>query len=232
MYYDINGESVDLEQLIGIKIRGSFLWLAFGLFLTFGMILLNSSVASFYAIFEKTYSIAIIVQIIGGFSLALLSYKASAVVLKSLFVLYALATGQTLTLIAFAYDFNSVLAVLGGTILLFTILAVYGYTTESNLLKYKTFLTAGIISIIIIGIINIFLKSDTLTFIFSILGVIVFVIYTAYDTYIIKNNIIYAVRHGQTDLVDRIEIVGAFALYLDFINLFLNLLRLFGKRRK
>lgn len=231
IYYDIDGESVELDELISKKIKGSFLWMAFGLFLTLGVMILNTSVEAFYDIFLQSYPFAIMLQIIGGFSLALLAYKAKAAVLKTLFVLYALLTGQTLTAVALIYNFETILAVLGATILLFTILAVYGYVTQSNLLKYRTFLTVGLFSMFAVGIMNLFLRSDTASFIFSILGVIVFVIYTAYDTQIIKSNIIYAVEKGHEDMLDRIEIVGAFALYLDFINLFLNLLRLFGKKR-
>ncbi|MDU4653147.1 MAG: Bax inhibitor-1 family protein, partial [Sneathia sanguinegens] len=92
-------------------------------------------------------------------------------------------------------------------------------------------LFVGLVSIIIMSVINIFLRSSSLDLMLSILGVIVFVIYVAYDTQLIKNKIVILARQGQLDLLDRVEIVGAFSLYLDFINLFIYLIRLFGRRK-
>lgn len=235
MYYDVENYEMgneDLESIIDRKIKGSFLWMTLGLVLTFSMILLNMNVHFFAEIFFRMYRITLILQLILAVVLALVSYSASATVLKVLFLTYAFVTGQTLTLFAFIYDTTSIMAVLFGTIVLFAILAIYGYTTTNKLLSYKTFLTVGLISLVVLSLINIFLRSETLYLFLSFLGVIVFVIYTAYDTYVIKNNIIELVNSGRVDLLDRIEIVGAFALYLDFINLFINLLRIFGKRRR
>ena len=230
MYYEI--ESSNLESIIDNKIKGSFLWMILGLVLTFSMIILNMNVDFFAEIFLKINRFILVLQLILAVSLSLASYNASATVLKVLFLIYSFVTGQTLTLFAFIYDATSIMAVLFGTIVLFSVLYIYGYTTDNKLLSYRTFLNVGLISLFLLSIINIFLRSEVIYLFLSFLGVIVFVIYTAYDTYIIKNNIILLVNSGRLDLLDRIEIVGAFSLYLDFINLFINLLRIFGKRRR
>lgn len=180
-----------------------------------------------YSLFPFAIAIQIIVPIVMG----LMVYKAkSTTLLIGLFV-YSVATGVTLSAIAVIYTLNSILSVLIGTLVLFIVLASYGYITRSNLMKYSSLLFVGLLSIIIVSIINIFLKSSSVDFMLSILGVAIFVIYVAYDTQRIKQNIIMYANQGDIDILDRVEIVGAFSLYLDFINLFIYLIRLFGKRR-
>ena len=114
---------------------------------------------------------------------------------------------------------------------MFLVLTIYGYTTKSNLQSYTSFLFVGLISIIIMSVINMFIGSNTLDLLLSALAVVVFVIYTAYDTQRIKNTIISLSYQGQLDLLDRVEIIGALSLYLDFINLFIYLIRIFGRRK-
>ena len=148
-----------------------------------------------------------------------------------MFVIYSISTGVILSFIAEYYTLGSVISVLSGTIVLFLVLTIYGYTTKSNLQNYTSFLVVGIISIIIMSVINMFIGSNTLDLLLSALAVVVFVIYTAYDTQRIKNTIISLSYQGQLDLLDRVEIIGALSLYLDFINLFIYLIRIFGRRK-
>lgn len=163
--------------------------------------------------------------------MSLFIYKANATILRVMFVIYSISTGVILSFIAEYYTLGSVISVLSGTIVLFLVLTIYGYTTKSNLQSYTSFLFVGIISIIIMSVINMFIGSNTLDLLLSALAVVVFVIYTAYDTQRIKNTIISLSYQGQLDLLDRVEIIGALSLYLDFINLFIYLIRIFGRRK-
>ena len=163
--------------------------------------------------------------------MAMFIYKAKPGTLLIGLLVYSASTGILLSYIAQIYTIQSVLSVLMSTICLFAVLSIYSFITRSNLMSYSGFLFVGLVSIIIMSVINIFLRSSSLDLMLSILGVIVFVIYVAYDTQLIKNKIVILARQGQLDLLDRVEIVGAFSLYLDFINLFIYLIRIFGRRK-
>ena len=106
-------------------------------------------------------------------------------------------------------------------------MSIYGYTTKRDLTKFGSFLMMGLLGIIIASVVNIFMKSTMMEFIISCIGVLVFVGLTAYDTQKIKS-MYYAT---SAELATKTAIMGALTLYLDFINLFLMLLRLFGQRR-
>jgi hypothetical protein len=110
----------------------------------------------------------------------------------------------------------------------FGAMSLYGYTTQRDLTGVGSFMFMGLIGIIIASIVNIFLKSSGLDWAISVLGVLIFVGLTAYDTQKIKN--MYSVQDDGT-VAGRKAVMGALSLYLDFINLFLMLLRLFGDRR-
>jgi FtsH-binding integral membrane protein len=113
------------------------------------------------------------------------------------------------------------------TVALFAIMAIAGYTTKTDLTKLGSLLFIGLIGIIVASLINMFMHSERMDYILSILGVIVFTGLTAYDVQKIKN--MAAEDDGSTPF-KKMSIMGALTLYLDFINIFLYLLRLFGKR--
>lgn len=125
------------------------------------------------------------------------------------------------------YSLGSIVNVFLSTVALFAIMAIAGYTTKTDLTKMGSLLMIGLFGIIIASVINIFMKSDTMGFITSILGVIIFTGLTAWDVQKIKN--MAAEDDGSTPF-KKMSIMGALTLYLDFINIFLYLLRLFGKR--
>ena len=109
----------------------------------------------------------------------------------------------------------------------FAAMSIYGYTTKRDLTKFGSFLMMGLIGIIIASVVNIFMKSTMMEFVISCIGVLVFVGLTAYDTQKIKS-MYYST---SAEMATKTAIMGALTLYLDFINLFLMLLRLFGQRR-
>ena len=154
--------------------------------------------------------------------------KMSAAKAQTVFWVFAALMGLSLSWILLIYTGASVARVFFITSATFGAMSIYGYTTKRDLTKLGSFLMMGLIGIIIASLVNIFLKSSMMYFIISILGVLIFVGLTAYDTQKIKN---MYVSSDTGELMGKKAVMGALTLYLDFINLFIMLLRLFGQRR-
>lgn len=154
--------------------------------------------------------------------------RLSFVQLAAIFILYALVNGISLGFIFYVYDIGSIFKAFMSAAALFGVMAIAGYTTKTDLTNMGRILFFGLIGIIIASLINFFTKSSTMDYIISILGVVIFTGLTAYDVQKIK-----ALSYESDGSVTfkKLGIMGALNLYLDFINLFLYLLRLFGNRR-
>ena len=139
------------------------------------------------------------------------------------YLLYSFLTGLTLSSIFIIYDITSIIYAFGVTSGLILLFAILGYFTKIDLTKFSTYLFMGLLGLIICEIINIFVGSASFNFILLILGVIIFIGYIAFDIQKVKENI-----YGLDE--DKLPIMGALELYMDFINLFIRLLELFGKR--
>ncbi len=166
-----------------------------------------------------------------GFVLAMsLGYnRFSYPVLLLLFLLYAAIMGASLSFIFLAYTSSSIAGTFAAAAGMFGLMAVVGYTTKTDLTKFGSIMFMALIGIIIASLINWFLNSDTLNYIISFVGVLVFTGLTAYDVQKLKR-IGAGVQYG-VESTSKLVIMGALNLYLDFINLFLFLLRLFGDRK-
>jgi hypothetical protein len=154
--------------------------------------------------------------------------RMSAGTAQLLFWVYAGLMGLSLAGIFLVYTGASIARVFfitGGT---FAAMSLYGYTTKRDLTQFGSFLMMGLIGIIIASLVNIFIASSALQFAISVIGVLVFVGLTAWDTQQIKEMYV-ASDDGQ--LAGKKSIMGALRLYLDFLNLFLMLMQLFGQRR-
>lgn len=143
---------------------------------------------------------------------------------------YAALNGVTLSIIFLAYTGSSIVTAFGITAITFGIMCVYGYFTKADLTQFRTILFMGLIGIIVLSVVNIFLRSSGVEWFISILSLIVFLGLTAYDMQKLKAY--YFGTEGNAVLRENLGIIGALALYLDFINLFLTILRLFGNRRR
>ena len=154
--------------------------------------------------------------------------KMSASKAQGTFWIFAALMGASLASIFIFYTQMSIARVFFITAGTFGAMSIYGYTTKRDLTKLGSFLMMGLIGIIIASIVNIFMKSTMMYFVISILGVLIFVGLTAYDTQKIKN--MYLVSDSG-EVMGKKAVMGALTLYLDFINLFIMLLRLFGQRR-
>jgi len=154
--------------------------------------------------------------------------KMSASKAQITFWIFAALMGLSLSSIFLLYTGTSITRVFLITSATFGAMSIYGYTTKRDLTKFGSFLMMGLIGIILASLVNIFMKSTMMHFVISILGVLIFVGLTAYDTQKIKN----MYQSSDTgELIGKKAVMGALTLYLDFINLFIMLLRLFGQRR-
>ena len=158
--------------------------------------------------------------------------KISATAAILLFFVYAALNGVTMSVIFLAYELGSVAKVFFITTATFGAMSVVGYTTKRDLSGLGTFFMMGLIGLVIAGIVNIFWYSSMAEMVISVIGVLLFVGLTAYDTQKIK---LMALEYSDGNLdkatARKISIIGALELYLDFVNMFLYLLRLMGRRR-
>ena len=154
--------------------------------------------------------------------------KYSVKFLLGIFILYSTLTGISLSTIFAIYSTSSISTTFFISALTFGVMALTGYTTKTDLTKIGSLLIMGVVGIVIASIVNMFIGSSLMDYIISIIGVLVFTGLTAYDVQKIKN-IGNQIDQGS-ETAQKMMVLGALTLYLDFINLFLMLLRLFGNR--
>ncbi|MDO6728730.1 Bax inhibitor-1/YccA family protein [Marinovum sp. 2_MG-2023] len=156
--------------------------------------------------------------------------KLSAAGAQLFFYAFAAVMGLSLSWIFVAFTGFSIAQVFLVTSIAFAGLSLYGYTTKKDISGWGSFLIMGVIGLLVASIINIFLGSPAIMFAISILGVLIFAGLTAYDTQKIKNTYLEHAHHGDSEWLGKAAIMGALNLYLDFINMFMFLLQLFGNR--
>lgn len=172
----------------------------------------------------------IIVQLGLVFVISGMIHKLSPGLATSLFMLYSALTGLTLSSIFLVYTSSSIASTFVVAAGMFGGMSLYGYTTKRDLSGFGNMLFMALIGIVLASLVNFWLKSDALMWAITYIGVIVFVGLTAYDTQKLKN-MGEQIDPRDTQMMRKYSIVGALTLYLDFINLFLMLLRIFGNRR-
>ena len=238
-YNEYNGQMSmtydDLNRLIISKVRGSMIWMVIGLLITGGIGFMvyngaNNGNSVAVMIIEK-YWIFLILEVVAVLAFSALVYTANSSVLKLIFLIYSALSGLTFSVIGLRYAPDVIGSAFLGTLSIFVVLAIYGYFTKENLTRFVPLLTAGIIAMILVSVVNMFLGNSAIDLFVSVLGVVVFTIYIAVDVNRIRNNIIACAVHEDSDILNKIEIVGALELYLDFVNLFLSILRILGRGR-
>ena len=223
-----NNAAVD-EGGLRSYMRAVYNYMAIGLALT-GVVAYFAATTGFYAQIAHTPIIWLVMFAPLGMVL-FLSFRIQNMSLgaaQATFWVYAAVMGLSLAGIFLVYTGQSIASVFfvtGGT---FAAMSVYGYTTRTDLTRFGSFLMMGLIGIIIASLVNFFLHSSAVQFAVSVMGVMIFVGLTAYDTQKIKA-MYYAT--DAAEIAGKKAIMGALSLYLDFVNLFLMLLRLFGNRR-
>lgn len=203
-----------------------FTWLFIGLLITFasGYALTLNEQLMIQVLAIGILPIAII-EIVIALVLGIRLAKMHPLTMKILYVIYSILTGVTFSVIFVAFEVSSLISIFIITAIIFALLAFYGYTTKRDLTKIGTIALIALLGIIIGGILNIFIfKSTMFDTVLTMLGVLIFIAYIAYDVNKVKQLMLVI---GE----EKAAVYGAFQLYLDFINLFIRLLELFGKRR-
>ncbi|MBM9602730.1 Bax inhibitor-1/YccA family protein [Desulfopila inferna] len=209
-----------------------FNWMAVGLGLTgiVALVTAESGIALNIAS-SPIFFILIIAELGMVFYLSARIERIQAGTATLLFYGYAILNGLTLSVIFLAYTRSSIAGTFFITAGMFGAMAVYGMTTKKDLSGWGSFLFMGLIGIIIATVVNIFLQSSSLYWAISFIGVFIFTGLTAYDVQKIKNMGEKGILEQGEEAIKKGAIMGALALYLDFINLFLMLLRIFGGNR-
>ena len=176
-----------------------------------------------------TFIVAAILQIAVVIGLVSRVERMSARLATGLFIFYSALTGVTLSTLLLIYTAESVASTFVITAGVFGVMAFYGYTTKKDLTGWGSFLFMGLIGIILASVVNIFMRSSAMGMVISYVGVLIFVGLTAYDVQKIKSKNVLG--NAGTDEDTKEAVIGALALYLDFINLFIMLLRITGSRR-
>lgn len=211
--------------------RNVYLWMCGALTIT-GLVAyyIASNPSVSYSLFSNSmvfYGL-IIAEFVLVIALTAAINKISALTATLMFLLYSVINGATLSAIFFVYTMASIATAFFVTAGTFGVMAIYGSVTKTDLTKVGNICFMALIGIIIASLVNIFLKNPMMDMIVSIIAVIVFVGLTAYDTQKIKKMLWNA---EMNDTTQKLAVLGALTLYLDFINLFLYILRIFGSRR-
>ena len=204
-----------------------FGWMFIGLLITFGTGFLVSSneIMLINILSGPGLAVILIMELLLVIFLSARIAKMSSSVAKASFILYSFVNGLFFSTYFVEFEISSLIFVFLITAIIFGIFALIGATTKLDLTKMGTYLLMGLIGIIICGVINIFVGSSSFDFILSVVGVILFLGYTAYDVKMIMNSDKFSMIPEE-----NLAIYGALELYLDFINLFIRLIEFFGKR--
>lgn len=208
-------------------------WMAVGLGLTGGMALFAASSPVLQHFIFGTrfvfFGLIIVELVVVGFLSARI-FQWSLPQAKAAFISYALLNGLTLSVIFMAYTADSIASTFFTAALMFGVMSTFGYFTKMDLSGWGKLLSMLLIGLVIAMVVNIFWGNSTLNLITSFIGVFLFTALTAYDTQKLKQIAFLGVTEGE-EVSHKASILGALTLYLDFVNLFLFLLRFFGRRR-
>ena len=225
-------QELEMSTAFPILMRKVYLWMTLALVITgFTAYYVASSESLMMALFSNQIIFwgLVIGELVLVFSLSAAINKLSLTAATLMFVLYSVINGATMSFIFLVYTASSVTNVFLITAATFAVMAFFGYFTKTDLTSWGKILMMALIGIIIATIVNIFTKSEGLAVILNYLGVLVFVGLTAYDSQKIKQMLMMAPDAGEG--AQKIALLGALSLYLDFINLFIYLLRILGSRR-
>lgn len=211
--------------------RRVFGWLTLGLFVTAAtaFIGLISGISLSLARIPFMSIILLIIEVGLVFKLSASLNKLSISTAKIMFLVYAVLTGLTFGVFGLIYGAYTIFTAFAYTAVLFGSMAVIGYTTKADLTKYSSLVFAGLIALIVATVFNFFIVSDTFTMIISYVGIILFMGITAFDLNKMKK--MYAMNQNDEVALSKLAIYSALDLFLDFINIFIYILRIIGNRK-
>ena len=231
--YPLRQPQAQTQVMVNAFVRSVYNWMAVGLGLTgFIAYYVANSPTMLNIIFGNPIVFwgLIIGELALVFTLSARVAKMQASTATAMFIAYAVLNGATLSVIFMAYTKSSIAStffVCAGT---FVAASIYGWVTKKDLTSFGSFLFMGLIGIIIASVVNMFLKSSGMSMIISYIGVFIFVGLTVYDTQRLKNMALTQPADVDGAVIRKGAILGALSLYLNFINLFLMLLRIMGNR--
>lgn len=212
-------------------LRWVYLWMGFGLLVTAGVAVVTVNTPALLALLASPVLwIALISELILVFALSTALPRLSPAVASLMFFVYAALNGFTLAGIFLVYTGASISAAFVATAAMFGAMTIVGFTTQIDLTRFGSFLFMGVIGLLVAMLVNLFLASSGLNLIISIVGVLLFTGLAAYDTQRIRAMAAQPQLQEDGSLAMKLSIIGALALYLDFVNMFLFLLRLLGSR--
>lgn len=212
-------------------ISRTFAWMFLGLLVTFGLGWLMAASGVVYYLFSipAVLMILLALELVVVLVLSARIQKQSVNTSRVLFLSYALLNGLVFSAYFVAFEVGNLIAVFGLTALFFGAFALYGRFTKADLSRLRPFLIAGLIFLVLAGVLSLFINMSMLERGICMAGIVVFLCFTAYDTQKIKANFEYYSQ--DPELLRKAGIYSALQLYLDFINLFLYLLRFFGRSK-
>jgi len=222
------------EVVVNDFVRSVYNWMCIGLALTgFTAFYVSSNETVVRLVFgnQLIFFGLIIAELVMVFSLVSRVNRMSAGTATSLFVVYSALNGVTLSFVFLLYTSASIVSTFFICSATFLACSIYGWTTKKDLTSFGGFLLMGLIGIIIASLVNLFIRSSAMHMMISYIGVFVFVGLTAYDTQKLKNMALSQPAGLDGAVIRKGAILGALSLYLDFINLFLFLLRILGQGR-
>lgn len=220
------------QDSLGRYTARTFWWMFLGLSITFAVAMgcyRTGVVFSLYAM--PLIPIALLIaELAVVLSLSARIHRLSVTAARGLFFLYSALTGVTFATYFVVYELTSLLFVFGVTALYFGVMGVYGWVTRADLSRLRTVLLGGLVFLLVFSVLSLFLPFGSgLDRLLTLAGVALFMGYTAYDTQKIKR--FYYAYQNDGEMLQRVSVIAALQLYLDFINLFVYLLRYLGKRR-
>lgn len=228
MYYNMN--DIDVRSSNNF-LRKVFLYMILGIAISLatGAYLLFFNQELLYTLLDY-YKFLVIAELGMVFSISFFINKMPSSLARILFFAYSLVNGITLTVIGLIYAPQVIFYSFVITLTIFVVTAIYGYTTQEDLSSYRRFFKIALISLILLSVFNAFMRVGILEWVITIAGVVIFTGLIAYDVNRIKA-ISYQLADGDNETMEKMSIIGALNLYLDFINLFIYILRIFGRRK-
>jgi len=229
--YNVQANEMQAELQRSFLMR-VYAWMTFGLFVTAGAALATLTIPGILDLLVSNTFVfigLIVAELAVVIVLSAAIGKLSPAIAGLLFTGYAALTGITLSILMLVYTTSSIAVTFGVTAATFGIMTVFGYTTQRDLTKLGSLLIMGLVGMILASIVNMFLANSAIYWITTFIGILIFVGLVAYDTQKLKRMSLTLGEDGQ--VAQKASILGALALYLDFINLFLLLIRLLGRRR-
>lgn len=229
--YDFDSAYADAGLTLNQYVSRTFGWMFVGLMITFALAAALAATGLVFELFAIPYlpMILLIAELVVVLVMSAGIQERSVGTTRVLFTIYSLLNGAVFSVYFVLYDVVNLIFIFGLTALFFGAFALYGRCTKTDLSRLGPLLIGGVIFLLVAGLLSFFINFTMLERVICMVGIVVFLCFTAYDTQKIKAN--YEYFYGDEDMLQKASIYSALQLYLDFINLFLYLLRFLGKGR-